>query len=99
MGEKKENVESNAMSASYSNVVRKGGQLRLRIKNKSSKKHKMISLKKAIDKKAKNKRIKIKTEQGVKKKKKKKKRTLKYKSAEELLDERRKKKRDKYAWC
>merc|ERR1712129_491292 len=65
--EKKENAESNAMSTSYSNVVRKGGQLRLKIKNKSSKKYKMISLKRAIDKKAKNKRIKIKTGQGVKK--------------------------------
>eukprot|EP01084_Bolivina_argentea_P062345 113990_1 len=81
------------LSSSYNKVVRKGGTLRLKFKNRSNQIN-LLSLKKTIDKKSRHKKLK----KLKRKESKNKKRTLKYKTAEELLDERVKKKTDKFAW-
>eukprot|EP00485_Elphidium_margaritaceum_P010971 CAMPEP_0202697754 /NCGR_PEP_ID=MMETSP1385-20130828/11064_1 /ASSEMBLY_ACC=CAM_ASM_000861 /TAXON_ID=933848 /ORGANISM="Elphidium margaritaceum" /LENGTH=182 /DNA_ID=CAMNT_0049354289 /DNA_START=23 /DNA_END=568 /DNA_ORIENTATION=- len=89
---KKGDIEiSNKLSSSYSKVVRKGGSLKLKRKDKASGEFKMCAVKKSIDKKSKNKHrrknkdaqntIKSASIKGVK--------TFdKYKTVEQLLDER-----------
>mmetsp|Transcript_5022 Transcript_5022/g.8500 ORF Transcript_5022/g.8500 Transcript_5022/m.8500 type:complete len:206 (+) Transcript_5022:22-639(+) len=88
---------SHKLSSSYHKVVRKGGGLKLRFKDKCDGESKLLAIKKTIDKKAKNKKMKAKKQKE--KALKKQNRFDKYKTAEQLLDERVKKKHDKFAWC